>query len=157
MPPKTTVPSELRAALPAPVANTSGVTPRKNAIEVIKIGRNRVSAACRAASRNRLAGGAQLVCELNDQDRVLARETDQHHVADLRKHVGDDESRDSQSPESAPKSPSGTAIRMMSGSAKNLVLRRQDEKDEHDAERKDQDAAWLPPWISLRARVPVHS
>lgn len=51
MPPKTTVPSEFRAALPAPVANTSGITPKQNAIDVMTIGRSRVSAAWRAASR----------------------------------------------------------------------------------------------------------
>ena len=76
----------VRAALPAPVAKTSGVTPKMNAIEVIRIGRNRVWAARSAASRrSRLR--AALVGELDDQNRALARKADQHDVADLREHV----------------------------------------------------------------------
>ena len=53
MPPNTAVPSDLRALAPAPVANTSGSTPRMNANEVIRIGRNRSRAASTAASRDR--------------------------------------------------------------------------------------------------------
>ncbi|KAG1481760.1 hypothetical protein G6F54_013693 [Rhizopus delemar] len=41
VPPATPVPSERRAAEPAPVANTSGSTPIRNASEVITIGRSR--------------------------------------------------------------------------------------------------------------------
>ena len=84
------MPSDWRAALPAPVAKTSGVTPKTNAIEVIRIGRNRVSAALLRGFADRHARRAQLVGELDDQDRVLARQADQHDVADLGEDVGDD-------------------------------------------------------------------
>lgn len=42
MPPNTAVPSEWRALLPAPDANTSGTTAMMNAIDVMRIGRKRV-------------------------------------------------------------------------------------------------------------------
>src|SRR6185312_4504466 len=44
-------PSDTRALAPAPVAVTNGNTPRMNANEVIRIGRNLVRAASSAASR----------------------------------------------------------------------------------------------------------
>src|SRR5262249_36594979 len=49
MPPNTVVPSEFRLAAPAPVAISSGITPKMNANDVIRIGRSRTRAACRAA------------------------------------------------------------------------------------------------------------
>jgi hypothetical protein len=49
MPPATVVPRN--AALPtAPLATTSGITPRTNASDVIRIGRSRIRAASTAAS-----------------------------------------------------------------------------------------------------------
>jgi hypothetical protein len=45
IPPNTVVPTETRPAFPAPVANTRGTTPRMNASDVIKIGRNQNRAA----------------------------------------------------------------------------------------------------------------
>jgi hypothetical protein len=51
MPPNTAVPSERRAAAPAPVAPTSGKMPKMNANDVIRIGRNRSRDASTAASR----------------------------------------------------------------------------------------------------------
>ena len=50
MPPKTPVPIEWRAAEPAPVARSIGVTPKMKASEVIKMGRSRSPAASIAAS-----------------------------------------------------------------------------------------------------------
>ena len=50
MPPATAVPTEWRASWPAPVANTSGSTPRMKASEVIRIGRKRSLDASIAAS-----------------------------------------------------------------------------------------------------------
>ena len=52
IPPNTPVPSELRLPAPAPVAMTSGTTPRMNAKLVMRIGRKRSLAAWIAASRN---------------------------------------------------------------------------------------------------------
>ena len=49
MPPQTAVPSDCRLPAPAPVANTSGSTPRMNAKLVMMIGRNRIRAASSAA------------------------------------------------------------------------------------------------------------
>ena len=51
MPLKTAVPSDRRAAELAPVASTSGNTPRMNAKDVMRIGRSRRCAASIAASR----------------------------------------------------------------------------------------------------------
>ena len=50
MPPMTPVPTEWRAPAPAPLENASGSTPRMNASEVIRIGRNRSRAASSAAA-----------------------------------------------------------------------------------------------------------
>ena len=50
MPLKTAVPSERRISAPAPVATTSGTTPRMKAKEVIKIGRSRSREASLVAS-----------------------------------------------------------------------------------------------------------
>ena len=51
MPKNTPVPIECRLCAPAPLAISSGATPRMNANEVIRIGRNRSRAASIAASR----------------------------------------------------------------------------------------------------------
>ena len=47
------------------------------------IGRKRSRAACSAASIGAHALEQALLRELDDQDRVLRREADQHHQADL--------------------------------------------------------------------------
>ena len=51
IPPNTAVPSAFCPAAPAPFANTSGTTPKMNANDVIKMGRNRKRAASTAASK----------------------------------------------------------------------------------------------------------
>ena len=83
IPPATAVPTECRASWPAPVANTSGSTPRMNASDVIRIGRSRSRDASIAASMTDIPASAQLLGELDDQDGVLRRKTDQHDQADL--------------------------------------------------------------------------
>ena len=50
MPVNTLMPSDRRALAPAPVARTSGRTPRMNANDVMRMGRNRVRAASTADS-----------------------------------------------------------------------------------------------------------
>ena len=50
MPPNTPVPIALRAPEPAPLLSINGVTPRPNASDVIRIGRNRMRVASRVAS-----------------------------------------------------------------------------------------------------------
>ena len=51
MPLNTLMPSERRALAPAPVASTSGSTPRMKANDVIRIGRKRMRDASTAASQ----------------------------------------------------------------------------------------------------------
>ena len=55
MPENTVMPIDLRALAPAPLATTSGATPRMKANDVIRIGRNRARAASTADSSKRLA------------------------------------------------------------------------------------------------------
>ena len=50
MPLKTAVPSDCRISAPAPVAITSGTTPRMKAKEVMRIGRSRSREASTVAS-----------------------------------------------------------------------------------------------------------
>src|SRR5262245_32776353 len=50
MPLDTAMPIDLRELAPAPVANTSGITPRMKANEVMRMGRKRARAASSAAS-----------------------------------------------------------------------------------------------------------
>ena len=54
-----------------------------NASDVIRIGRSRIRAASIAASTIDMPALAQLLGELDDQDRVLRRQADQHDQADL--------------------------------------------------------------------------
>ena len=58
-----------------------------NASEVIMIGRSRSRHASTVASCSGLPSRLQLLGELDDQDRVLARQADQHHEADLHEDV----------------------------------------------------------------------
>ena len=55
MPVNTVMPIDLRALAPAPVASTSGTTPRMKANDVMRIGRKRARAASTAASSDGLA------------------------------------------------------------------------------------------------------
>ena len=59
MPENTVMPIDLRALAPAPVASTSGTTPRMKANDVIRIGRNRAGAASIADSTTALPLCAQ--------------------------------------------------------------------------------------------------
>ena len=87
MPPITPVPIARWLAEPAPVASTSGSTPRMNAIEVMMIGRKRRCAACQRRLDHALALRLQVLGELDDQDRVLGRQADDGDQADLEVHV----------------------------------------------------------------------
>ena len=73
MPLKTARPSNRRISAPAPVATTSGTTPKMKANEVIRIGLSRSRDASRVASRPRHAGFPLLLGELDDEDGVLTR------------------------------------------------------------------------------------
>ena len=87
MPPMTVVPRMRREAAPAPVAITSGTTPRMKAKAVMRIGRRRRRAPASAASTSGRAALVLGLRELDDQDGVLGGQPDEHHQADLREDV----------------------------------------------------------------------
>ena len=87
MPPITAVPITCRAIEPAPDAVQSGTQPRMNANDVIRRGRKRSLAASSAASTRGLPLSYSILRKRDDQDRVLRRESDQHHQPDLRIHI----------------------------------------------------------------------
>ena len=87
MPPITVVPMIWRATEPAPEAVHSGTQPRINANDVIRIGRSRSRAPSSAASTRSLPFLEFVLGELDNQNRVLGRQTDEHHQTDLRIHV----------------------------------------------------------------------
>jgi hypothetical protein len=82
MPPITPVPMARWLAEPAPLASTSGSTPRMKASEVIRIGRKRRCAASSTASTGPCPA-VQVLRELDDQHRVLRRQADDRDQADL--------------------------------------------------------------------------
>ena len=93
------MPSEFRLYAPAPVARAIGRTPMMKANEVIRIGRSRCRDASLAESMMLIPCFCmQLDAELDDQDRVLRLQADQHHQADLaedvQRHVVDPEADD---------------------------------------------------------------
>ncbi len=84
IPPKTAVPSATRLAAPAPVAKSSGMHPRMNE----KRGHQDRSESqpARPAWPPRTAllpSWRNWLAELDDQDRVLGRQSDQQHESDL--------------------------------------------------------------------------
>ena len=87
MPENTATPIAWRISAPAPVEMTSGSTPMMKASDVIRIGRSRSRLASIAACDRRAPGEFQLARELDDQDRVLRRQADQHDQADLGEDV----------------------------------------------------------------------
>ena len=87
MPPAPVVPMVRFPIAPAPVATTSGRRPAMKAKEVIWIGRKRSFAAFDGRVLQGHALQPPLDREFDDQDRVLAEQTDQHDQADLGVHV----------------------------------------------------------------------
>ena len=63
------------------------MTPMMKANDVIRIGRSRMRHASSAASTAVAALLLELARELDDQDRVLAREADEHEEPDLGEDV----------------------------------------------------------------------
>ncbi len=121
MPLKTAMPIDRRAPAPAPVAMTSGKTPRMKANEVMRIGRNLSRAASTAASTMSMPSARFCARIFDDQDRVLAAERDQKDEADLRVEiVGGAESRSARRPfRSAPAARRGS--RTAAGSSSRIV------------------------------------
>ena len=116
MPQNTAVPSAWRISAPGPVAITSGTTPRMKAKDVIRIGRSRRRQASTAASNGLVPVVVLgLLGELDDQDRVLGREADQHDEADLREDVVVHAAQPARRT-SADSTPIGTIRMMASGS-----------------------------------------
>ena len=93
------MPSELRLYAPAPVARAIGKTPMMKANDVIRIGRSRCRDGALADSRMLIpCFSHDLDAELDDQDRVLGLQADQHDQADLpedvQRHVVEPEADD---------------------------------------------------------------
>ena len=87
MPKNTAVPSDWRISAPAPIAHTSGVTPKMKDKDVITIGRSRKRAASIGGLEPIAALLVQLLGEFDDQDRVLGGKADQHDESHLRENV----------------------------------------------------------------------
>ena len=134
MPPATAVPTELRAPAPAPVAYASGSTPRMNANDVMRIGRSRMRAASTAASTIDRPCAAKLFGELDDQNRVLRGQPDQHDEADLAEHVV----REAANQLRAQRAEHRQRHAQQNDERQHpaLVLRREHEIDEHDRQRE---------------------
>ena len=143
MPKNTAVPSDCRISAPAPVAITSGTTPRMKAKDVIRIGRSRVRAAWTAASHGACALLLRLLGEFDDQDRVLRGQPDQHDEADLRQdvdvHPAHDQAR--HRGEQAHRHDQDDRERQRPA----LVLRREHEEDEEHRGAEDQQRRCCPP------------
>ena len=143
MPPATEVPTELRAPAPAPVATASGSTPRMKANDVIRIGPQPDAAGLDRGVEDRQAALAQLLGELDDQDRVLGREADQHDEADLAEDVVGEPAQQLRA--QAAEDGQGHAEQDDERQHPALVLRGQHQVHEDQAEREDVDR--------LRARL----
>ena len=87
MPLKTAIPSERRISAPAPEAIIKGMTPKMNANEVMRIGRSRSREASFVASKAERPSQVQLLGIFDHEDRILARQPDQHDQADLHEDV----------------------------------------------------------------------
>ncbi len=83
IPPTAVVPMVRLPIAPGPVATTNGIRPAMKAKEVIRIGRKRNFPPSMAASLRVSALLAPLHREFDDQDRVLAEQTDQHDQTNL--------------------------------------------------------------------------
>ena len=143
MPPNTVVPIDCRLAAPAPVANISGTTPRMKAKAVIRIGRSRRRAASIAASTMLETFLAPPLGELDDQDRVLGGEADQHDEADLRIDVD----LHAAQPQRQQRAEQRERHREQDHERHRpaLVLRRQDQEDEDDREARRRRWRSSPP------------
>ena len=87
MPENTAVPSVWRSSAPAPIAQTSGIDAED---EGERRHQDRAQPQPRGFDRGRAAIASpvlELLGELDDQDRVLRREPDQHDEADLREDI----------------------------------------------------------------------
>ena len=87
MPAKTAVPSVRRISAPAPCEITSGNTPRMKANEVMMIGRNRTRGGFHGGVEQRRPFLLPVAGKFDDQNRVLARQSDQHDEADLHENI----------------------------------------------------------------------
>ena len=143
MPKKTAIPIDVRAEAPAPVASTSGRTPRMKANDVMRIGRNLSRAPSTAASTMLHPFGSLLAGVFDDQDRVLGSERDQEDEADLGVEIvggdaalagGDVRSADVGQRADRPEQRERHAQDHREGQDPALVLARQNEIDEQQRE-----------------------
>ena len=134
------MPITLRASAPAPDAVSSGTTPRMKAKAVIRIGRSRSFAADSAASIEALALLVLHLGELDDENRVLRRQADEHDEPDLREHVVHVALAHEPAREPEPEIRAEGRERRAEQDAERhppaLVLRGQHQEDEEDRERE---------------------
>ena len=87
MPKNTAVPSVCRSSEPAPTAQTSGVTPRMKASDVMMIGRKPQVRGFDRGIEAVAAAVLELLGEFDDQNGVLGGKADEHDKADLGEDV----------------------------------------------------------------------
>src|SRR5665213_1949757 len=153
IPPNTAVPSELRAPLPAPVAKTSGVTPRTNAIEVMRIGRSRVSAARITAVT--VSTPCSRSWFENSTIRIAFFDASPISITYPTCANTSENACRTKRPPIAPSSASGTASRMISGSANDSYCA-ESTRNTKMIPRPKMIAACEPPSICSR-EIPLHS
>ena len=147
MPLNTVMPIDLRALAPAPLAITSGTTPRMKANDVMRIGRKRACAASTAASRMGLPSMRRtLAGDLDDQDGVLGRQRDQQDSADLRVEIVVD-AQNASSTSTGPTSASGTERMIDERRVPALVLPGEHQIDQQQRHRETK-YIWLPTTFS---------
>ena len=157
MPLNTAVPSEWRAAEPAPLATISGTTPRMNANEVIRIGRKRRRAPASAASAiGRFSFSALHAGEFHDENGVLRRQSQQHDQADLHVDVVHQpaQQRAEKRAEDSHRQPQKHAERNRPA----LVQRRQHQEHEHQRQaRRSAPARRRPPPLLVGQPCPLEA
>ena len=102
MPENTVMPIEARALAPAPVASTSGDHAENEGKRGHQDRTEARAGRLHRRLRNRFARLAQFAREFDDEDRVLRRQRDQQHDADLRVEIVVDAERDAACPPGRP-------------------------------------------------------
>ena len=145
MPEKTAMPITLRASAPAPLAVSSGTTPRMKAKAVIRIGRKRSLAASSAASTSSLPCSCSIFANSTIRIAFFAARPISMIEPDLREdvvHVALGElARDPQAEVGAERG-ERRAEQHAERQPPALVLRRQDQEDQQDGEREHDHAGF---------------
>ena len=143
----------LREAAPEPVASISGTQPRMKANEVMRIGRRRSFEPSHGRVENLDAFLAFHLGELDDEDRVLGRQPDEHDQADLRIDVQVEVAHQHANHRAQHDGRRGQQHR--EGQPPAFILRRQQQEHEEHAMPK-MTGAWPSDFFSCSVR-PDHS